>query len=77
MKTSHQLARELLELPERTIRVEMWGGETPIPQVTDWNEDGDFVEPGKGCVILAYERSHIDMKQFKIVNYVDTISFKR
>ena len=42
MKTSHQLARELLELPDLPVYVIRWGEETPVPNVQEW-DDGEVI----------------------------------
>lgn len=78
MKTSHQLARELLELPDRHLAVEMWGGDFYVEaKITDWNSEGDFVDEGEGVVILCCRSAAQDMSQFTIVNHLDPISFVR
>jgi hypothetical protein len=48
MKTSHQLAKELLALPDLPISVEMWCRETPVPKLVDHGEKE---------IMLCYERS--------------------
>lgn len=55
MKTAHELARELLALPDKPVWVDYWCGQSsPAAKVAD-GEDGQFEFVPKGDIILVIE----------------------
>lgn len=46
MKTTHQVGRELLALPDVPLHIEYWcrlEGDEPIPQMTEWDPQGTAI----------------------------------
>jgi len=62
MKTTHQLAQELLSLPDVKVIVELWCGSDPVAVMTGYDPDNTaIIMMQEHWDQIAYERTYKDV----------------